>query len=176
MLCQQTLSKIMDNRTNTCCFTGHRTIAKRHAEGIHDAVLGQIRNLREAGVTDFIAGGAVGFDTIAALAVLKAKESDPAIRLILAVPCLNQTEKWSSLPNSLELLRTYKEIMGKADEVIYVSERTYFDGCMKLRNQFMVDHASHCIAYWNGSRGGTSQTVRMAEKADLEIINVYKSE
>ncbi|MBR3996949.1 MAG: DUF1273 family protein [Clostridia bacterium] len=165
----------MDNKSVTCCFTGHRTVAQYHREQTAEAVLAQIRALRDRGFTRFIAGGALGFDTLAALCVLKEAETDPDIRLILAVPCLNQTEKWSSLPGALEHLRTYKEIMGKADEVIYTSERTYFDGCMKIRNQFMVDHAAVCIAYWNGSRGGTSQTVRMAEKAGLEIINVYKS-
>ena len=164
----------MDNKSVTCCFTGHRTVAKMHREQTVEKVLVQIRILRERGFTRFITGGALGFDTIAALCVLKAAETDRDIRLILAVPCLNQTEKWSSMPNALNHLRIYKTIMGLADEVIYVSERTYFDGCMKIRNQYMVDHASVCIAYWNGSRGGTSQTVRMAENAGLEIINVYE--
>ena len=164
----------MDNKSVTCCFTGHRTVAKYHREQTEDKVLAQIHALRDRGFTRFIAGGALGFDTMAALCVLKTAETDPDIRLILAVPCLNQTEKWSSLPDAVTHLRTYKEIMGRAHEVIYTSERTYFDGCMKIRNQFMVDHADVCIAYWNGSRGGTSQTVRMAEKAGLEIINVYE--
>ena len=166
----------MDNKSVTCCFTGHRSVAQYHRKQTAAAVLAQIRALRDRGFTRFIAGGALGFDTLAALCVLKAAETDPDIRLILAVPCLNQTEKWSRLPGALEHLRTYKEIMGKADEVIYTSERTYFDGCMRIRNQFMVDHAAVCIAYWNGSYGGTSQTVRMAEKAGLEIINVFESE
>ncbi len=163
----------MDNRQRTCCFTGHRTVAKRHFQAAAEGLLDHILSLSRRGITDFIAGGALGFDTLAALAVLKAQEYDPSIRLILAIPCLNQTEKWSDLPNALEHLKIYKVIMGMADEVIYTSERTYFDGCMKLRNQYMVDHASVCIAYWSGRRGGTSQTVNMAESAGLEIINLY---
>ncbi len=164
----------MDNRQFTCCFTGHRTIAKSHQDAVCDAVLSHIRALRQQGITDFIAGGALGFDTLAAQAVLKTAETDPEVRLILAVPCINQTEKWSNLPDALDHLRTYKEILGRADDVIYTSQRTYFDGCMKIRNQYMVDHASVCIAYWNGSRGGTSQTVRMARSGGLEIINVFE--
>lgn len=171
-VCQQTLYEIMENKSITCCFTGHRTVAQHHRDQAEEAVLRHIRDLRKRGFTRFIAGGALGFDTLAALCVLKAAETDHDIKLILAVPCLNQTEKWSSMPDALAHLRTYKTIMGRADEVVYTSQRTYFDGCMKIRNQYMTDHAAVCIAYWNGSRGGTSQTVRMAEKAGLEIINV----
>lgn len=163
----------MKYKSVTCCFTGHRTVAVCRREHTVQAVLDAIAALRKRGYTRFITGGALGFDTLAAMCVLKMAETDPEIRLILAVPCLNQTEKWSGMPDSLNHLRLYKEIMGRADEVIYVSEHTYFDGCMKLRNQYMIDRSSVCIAYWNGSRGGTSQTVRMAQKAGLTILNVY---
>lgn len=43
----------------------------------------------------FGAGGALGFDTIAAFAVLKLKKRYPNIRLILVLPCLDQTRGWS---------------------------------------------------------------------------------
>lgn len=164
----------MNNKLITCCFTGHRTVPKRHLRAVTEAIEYHVRDLRDRGFTRFIAGGALGFDTIAAETVLAMAEHDPGIRLILAIPCINQTEKWSNLPNGLELLRTYKDILGRAHEVIYVSERTYFDGCMKKRNQYMVDSSSACIAYWNGSRGGTSQTVRLAGKSGLEVINIFE--
>lgn len=163
----------MENRSVTCCFTGHRTVPARHRTAVIRALQSHIETLSSQGITRYIAGGALGFDTLAALTVLQTAEKNPSVRLILAIPCLNQTEKWNSLPNSLEHLRLYKKIMGLADEVIYTSEQTYFDGCMKIRNQYMVDHASMCIAYWNGRTGGTSQTVRMAKKAGLPVINLY---
>ena len=37
----------------------------------------------------------MGFDTIAAFAVLKLKERYPDIRLILVLPCFSQTRGWS---------------------------------------------------------------------------------
>ena len=160
-------------RRQTVCFTGHRNVPLRHRNAAADAVRYHVQDLRNHGFTRFMAGGALGFDTLAALTVLEMRETDPGIRLILAIPCLDQTVRWNNLPNALEHLRTYKKILGKADDVIYTSERTYFDGCMKIRNQYMVDSSSVCIAYWNGSRGGTAQTVRMAEKAGLQLINVY---
>ncbi|MBQ8186584.1 MAG: DUF1273 family protein [Clostridia bacterium] len=163
----------MNNKLTTCCFTGHRTVPIRHRRAVTEAIEYHVRDLRNHGFTRFIAGGALGFDTLAAETVLAMAESDPGIRLILAIPCINQTEKWTNLPNGLEHLRTYKDILGRAHDVIYVSERTYFDGCMKKRNQYMVDSSSVCIAYWNGSRGGTSQTVRLAESGGLQVINIF---
>lgn len=163
----------MNNRIITCCFTGHRTVPKHHRRAVTEAIEYHVRDLRNHGFTRFMAGGALGFDTLAAETILAMAESDPGIRLILAIPCLNQTERWSGMPGALEHLRTYKDILGRADEVIYTSERTYFDGCMKLRNQYMVESSSVCIAYWNGSRGGTSQTVRLAQNGGLKVINVF---
>ena len=162
----------MDNRQHTCCFTGHRTVAKRHFQAAAEGILDHILSLSRRGITDFIAGGALGFDTLAALAVLKAKETEPAIRLILAIPCLNQTEKWNDLPDAIEHLKTYKVIMGMADEVIYTSERTYFDGCMKLRNQYMVDHASLLITVHDGQSGGTRRTIEYAMRRGLDIVDI----
>ena len=59
----------------------------------------------------FGAGGALGFDTIAAFTVLKLKESYPDIRLILVLPCLAQTRGWSR-----EDVEKYEDIKSKADK------------------------------------------------------------
>ena len=36
----------------------------------------------------------------------------------------------------------------------------------------MVDASSLLICYFSGQPGGTAQTVRMAEQADLRIVNL----
>ena len=59
----------------------------------------------------FGAGGALGFDTIAAFTVLKLKESYHDIRLILVLPCLAQTRGWSR-----EDVEKYEDIKSKADK------------------------------------------------------------
>ena len=51
-------------------------------------------NLINDGYTDFIAGGALGFDTIGAKCVLDLKEKYKNIRLTLALPCKNQCKGW----------------------------------------------------------------------------------
>ncbi len=50
----------------------------------------------------------------------------------------------------------------------------YHKDCYKDRNQYMVGNSSKLISYWAVSfRSGTDQTVRMAERQNLEIINLY---
>ena len=42
------------------------------------------------GVREFRAGGARGFDTLAALTILEFKENHPDVRLVLMLPCKHQ--------------------------------------------------------------------------------------
>ena len=59
-----------------------------------------------------------------------------------------------------------------ADTVEICSEH-YFDGCMKLRNQRLVDLTDVCVCYYSGKqRSGTGQTVRMAERQGKVIVNL----
>ena len=52
------------------------------------------------------------------------------------------------------------------------------DEYMKARNARLFELASdYCICYWNpkGFRSGTGQTVRMAQKKGIEVINLFES-
>ena len=69
-----------------CCFTGHRKITEEQIPHICAEVDRIIIELVEKGVTVFYCGGAEGFDTLAAEAVLRAREKNPQIRLYLALP------------------------------------------------------------------------------------------
>ena len=155
----------MNSRENCCCFTGHRHIAKEHIEKLTSNLPAMINGLANGGVTDFITGGALGFDTLAAMAVLKEREHNPDISLILALPCRKQTARWHKKDIAL-----YNEILSLADEVIYVSEE-YTNGCMLKRNRFMVDSSAHCIFYMSVPRGGTAYTVKYALENELEMHN-----
>ena len=150
----------------TCCFTGHRIIRAEHLDIIHKNLPILIRKLSMSGITNFIAGGAMGFDTHAALAVLRERRQNPDISLTLALPCKNQTRNW----NRQDII-SYEEIRARADEVIYISDE-YFNGCMQKRNRFMVDNSSHCIFYLASTRGGTAYTVKYALENGLELHNI----
>ena len=154
-------------KINTVCFTGHRNIAKDTALLIPRALDTVISGLIAMGATSFRLGGAMGFDTIAALSVLEAKEKYPHITLDLILPCRNQTEKWDE-----HSIRAYNYILSRADSVSYVCD-TYKKGCMLERNRRLVDGSDILIAYRERTNGGSAYTYQYAEKKGLEIINVY---
>lgn len=154
---------------NSVCFTGHRTIYGT-AE-ISKKLTGVLEKwICTRGITDFYAGGAVGWDTLAANAVIRLREEYPQIKFHLVLPCSNeeQTSRWTE-PQRREFYR----ILRLADSVEYISDR-YYNGCMKQRNIRLVEHAEKgCFCYWDPSifSSGTGQTVRLAMKKNLEIIN-----
>lgn len=153
----------MINRT--CCFTGHRKIPLDQLESVtqrlRDAVIASIKD----GYLYFGAGGALGFDTLAAQTVLELKKDYPNIKLILVLPCKTQTRGWEQ-----EDVEEYDRIIGAADKVVYTSQN-YYRGCMQKRNRHLVDFSSLCICYLNKSTGGTAYTVDYAKKNKLTIIN-----
>lgn len=151
------------------CFTGHRNV-KETAE-LKNALIKQLVKLIDEGATDFYAGGAVGWDMLCERAVIKLRERFPHIKLHLILPCPaeEQTEKWSESDKA-----EFRRLLLAADTVEICSKH-YFDGCMKLRNQRLVDLADVCVCYYNGKqRSGTGQTVRMAERKGITIINLSR--
>ena len=158
-------------REKTVCFTGHRKIPVKALPEVRSRLYSAVARLIIDGYTDFVCGGAVGFDTLAADCVLGLKERFPHIKLTLALPCRDQTVKWENLND----LAKYKKILGEADSVHYV-QPFYTSGCMHERNRWMVDHSSVCIAYLTSKRGGTLYTYNYAEKCGIHIINVADSE
>ena len=152
----------------TCFFTGHRIIAKSKFAAIEARIEHETERLiNDKDVTDFITGGALGFDTIAARVIIKLKEKYDYIKLHLYLPCYNQMENWNSR-NQYEA----RMIMSYADSKIYVTEGNYVTGCMQLRNKKMADDAKYCIAYMNNPRSGTAQTVSYAEDIKDTVINI----
>lgn len=78
-------------KEKTCCFTGHREIPKGMYPMLTAELERKLHGLIQRGFQYFGAGGALGFDTLAAEAVLRLKEQYPDIRLILVLPCPDQT-------------------------------------------------------------------------------------
>lgn len=156
----------MIKKDYACCFTGHRIINKKFLDSLPKQLETQIRLLIADGITDFISGGALGFDTLAAEAVLRLREEFPRIRLILALPCKDQTRAWSPADKA-----RYEAICQSADDIHYTAER-YSSTCMMRRNRFMVDNSSACVFYLTHQRSGTRQTVSYAIEQDLRLYNI----
>ena len=148
------------------CFTGHRNIAAEHSAMISTMLDQILRTLIRHGAVHFYTGGALGFDTVSALAVLKLKGEFPNIKLHLILPCKNQTQMWSE-----ENRRVYDMILTQANSVEYVQEH-YTSYCMHERNRRLVDSADICVAYCEHSGGGSAYTVSYALKQEKEVINL----
>ena len=41
---------------------------------------------------------------------------------------------------------------------------------MSMRNEWMVDHSGRVIAYYNGTPGGTRNTIEYAKRKNIEVI------
>ena len=81
-------------REKTCCFTGHRKIPPEEQVDIADRLESVIFSLYQQGIRFYGAGGALGFDTLAAQTVIHLRENCPGMKLILVLPCLTQTKGW----------------------------------------------------------------------------------
>jgi len=152
--------------TRIACFTGHRQIPAEEEEKISARLDEVIADFIGQGIECFAAGGALGFDTMAAQAVLRAKEQHPQIRLILVLPFPEHGRRWSERNQ-----RVYEEIKLQADEIDYSSEH-YTRFCMFARNRRLVERSCVCVAYQMKDTGGTAYTVKYARSKGLRIINL----
>lgn len=151
-----------------CCFTGHREIEAKYLVGMCAWLDRCVERLVERGYDEFRAGGALGFDTFAALSVIKAKRNNPHIKLVLMLPCRDQDKYWNGKEKAL-----YEYVKSHADEITYSRER-YRRGVMNERNRALVDGSDACVAFLKKKRGGTSYTCGYAEKRGLTVFNIYK--
>ena len=156
----------------SACFTGHGSFTGDTTNlevRLYDILE---RAINKESISDFYCGGAVGWDELAARTVLKLREVYPHIKLHLILPCSNveQTTKWTT-----EQKTEFYRILGLADSVEYTSE-CYYNGCMKVRNARLVELADFCFCFLdtNRQRSGTAQTVRMAQRKKIMIVNFFR--
>ncbi len=155
------------NTQKTVCFTGHRAIPADEREQLTLSLRQELERQIRAGATVFRAGGALGFDTMAALEVLSQRRLHPDLRLELVLPCPSQADSWSPRDKLL-----YEKIRAEADSVHYLSP-VYFDGLLQMRNRALVDGSDVCIAYLRSSHGGgTAYTASLALREGLEFVNL----
>ena len=156
----------------SACFTGHRDLSENE-KTLSEKLYALLEKLvTEEEITDFYAGGAVGFDTVAEKCVLRLRENYKQVKLHLVLPCSNeeQTKHWTANQKY-----EFRLILSHSDSVEYTAQHQ-FRGCMGVRNAKLVEHATeYCICYHDETRkSGTSQTIGFAEKKGLKIVNLYK--
>lgn len=150
------------------CFSGHRDVPFGKQKELKQHLRFEIAKAYADGYRCFYCGMAMGFDLLAAEAALSLQSELRDLQVIAVVPFRDQTAKWSK-----EAQSKYNSILRIVDDVTVLSER-YYNGCLLRRNDYMVNHSSRLIAYYNGSnKGGTFYTVKKAGQNWLEVVNLY---
>ena len=158
------------NAPQAIAFTGHRILTPEERAKADLRLYDFVLQVAENGTREFICGGALGFDTAAELAVLKAKRDFPDVRLRLFLPCREHYRYWSQADAAV-----FEEILRLADSAEYVNEK-YFRGCMQMRDRAMVDAAGLLAAWLRADEmtGGTVYTVRYALKHGVRVVNLIE--
>ena len=166
----------------TCAITGHRpTRFKWKYNENNNGCKRLKRRLKEQfvlfyeqGVRRFYVGGALGVDLWSGELLLELKEQPEYsdIELVLVLPFDGHDRDWD--PKSrrrLSVLRQHSTevvIAGTAENSPVTNYR--------LRNQYMVDHASCLLAVYDNDRNlrsGTMQTVNYARRKGLPITLIH---
>ena len=118
------------------------------------------------GYVDFLSGGALGFDQMAAEIVLSLREKYPWIRLIMVIPYDGQADKWTE-----DQRRRWLGIIEASDRVIHISH-AYDKGVFFRRNHYMVEQADLLLAAYDGQPGGTAGTVAYAKRHGVRVVRL----
>ena len=151
-----------------CCFSGHRFLPTGETGARLRARLEQaVRDAYAGGCHRFFAGGALGFDMLAAAVVCHLRDTEhPDISLHLLLPCHGQEDRWS-----LRDRERYARMLELADGYTYLAEH-YGDGVMSARNRALVAAADLCIAYMTNPSSGTGGTLSMARARGIPVRNL----
>ena len=154
-------------RNRSCCFTGHRPEKLAMPEGkIKAALETAIKAAVGDGYRTFISGMARGVDLWAAEIVLRLRDEGLPIRLICASPYEGFENRWRA-----EWREMYRRVLGSADLVKFICSG-YNPSCFQVRNEWMVDHSSRVIAVYNGTSGGTHNTLKYAKVQRVSIVQI----
>ncbi len=154
-----------------CCFTGHRPekldMPEREVKKLLETA---IKQTVFDGFLTFITGMARGIDMWSGEIVLKLRKKNPDIHLICTPPYEGFERRWDIAEQKL-----YQKILNEADFIKYICQH-YSKQCFQLRNVYMVNHSKRVIAAYNGTSGGTKNTIDYAKKKAVEIINILEKQ
>lgn len=168
-------------RKRSAAFTGYRSyklpfgknLDAPAAKALRNALYQEYERLIKLGFDCFLTGGAEGSDLMAAEVILELKKKysgKAQVSHVLCLPCLNHDIKWRQ-----EDRERLKRIMQNS-HTEYIFNRPYFQGCMQLRNEYMVDTSCVLISVFDGQAGGTKNTVDYARKCFRKIINFFPTD
>ena len=96
--------------------------------------------------------------------MLELKQFYPHILLTAVIPFAGQADRFPEMWR-----KRYDAVLAGCDYVTVLSD-SYYKGCFRARNQWLLDHSEHLIAVFNGSRGGTMQTLNDALLSGHRVV------
>lgn len=151
--------------STACCFTGHRPDKLNLSESeCKEKLKIYIEKAINDGFKTFISGMAKGIDVWAGEVVLELKKTYPDISLFLAYP-FNGFNKGTTYKEKALIDYLKKSSSGKK-----VLQPSYSKSSFQKRNMWMVDNSSLVLAFYNGTPGGTLNTINYAKKQNTEVI------
>lgn len=162
---------VMNEKILTCAFTGHRPEKLPWGSNEDDercaALKLKIAQAAETayneGFRRFICGMARGCDMYFFDAVVSLRERFCDVRIEAALPFEDQNAGWSEADAA-----RWEAAIRSCDAVVLVSKE-YHSRCYGRRNRYMVDNADLLISVYDGSGGGTGQTVNYAAAKNVRI-------
>ena len=158
-----------------CAFSGHRpqrlpwgTCEDDPRCGALKARLAQeLQSLICQGYSVFLCGMARGCDTYFAEAVLELQKDSPQTELWAVLPCRSQADRWP------ETDRLRHRSLCRASRQVVLLQEEYTDGCMLLRNRWMLEHADCLMTVYDGGGGGTGWMVRQARRRRMPVVSLW---
>lgn len=161
-------------REHTCCFTGHR--AEKLPWGkdetspaclaLKRAIADVLASLYADGYRHFICGMATGSDIYWGEAVVALRDEHLDVTLEAAIPHAGQERRWDNFWRE-----RYFHLAEECDKLT-VLHPAYTPTCMTDRNRYMVDASGVLVAVYNGSSGGTRNTILYAMRQGLNVIEL----
>lgn len=160
--------------SQTCFFTGNRpqklpwgtNERDERCVTVKQKLDEVLRELYDDGIRLFVCGMAQGGDTYFAEAVLALKKEREGVMLECALPCPQQTDKWGEKERA-----RYDKILSRADFITYVSDE-FTKYCFFVRNRYMLDKSSVCVALDYSLSGGTASTIAQAKRKKVKIMQI----
>lgn len=123
--------------------------------------------------TVFFTGMAQGWDQAVAAACINQKVS-----FIAYIPFKGQESSWPPVAQ-----KTYQSLIFQATKVLIadteidLTKASKWDiaKAMQARNELMVSNSAHVLALWDGTKGGTANTVKYANKMKIPVTNIWET-
>jgi uncharacterized phage-like protein YoqJ len=141
--------------------TGHRPEKAEPEDVVREKVRLALRGPENPVV---VCGMAAGFDLWAGTTALRM-----GLEVIAAKPWKGHKARKADEQLYAEVFEGATRVVNVSDSETYLGPWLYHD-----RNEWMVDNATHVLAYWDGGeKGGTAACVRYAKKVGKPIRNIY---